>query len=786
MDPAGRQLDQIPQTIGRYQVLDAIGFGAMGAVYKAFDPLIKRSLAIKTIRLDVSRGSPQYKSFIDRFYHEARISGTLSHPNIVTLFDIGEENGVPFLAMEYVEGETLATIIDRGERFRPERVIGLVSQVAAAVDYAHGRGVVHRDIKPSNLILAQGDKLKVTDFGIAKLANAEMTQSGTLLGTPSYMSPEQAMGDKIDGRSDIFALGVCAFEMLSGEQPFPGSNVTSILYKLVHDAPVQPANLALKGLVPEKWHDVFGKVLAKRPDDRYQTSAEFVQDLEYCLGGWFGAPVEAAGVAPAEPPPRPAAAVEAKTNPPVPVAAPPPAPPGPTADRILAAAEVAFGPKPGVEPPAAEVVAATMISPPPQAPAAPEPVRVPGSRPGRSTDELPRPGARAEEEAGPAPPTPLPMPMPEAADGAEATLLVASSEAATLVSAPPRAEVPVVVEPVPVVLPAAARGPEAPARPRPGRTPIPVALSAGGVVAFLGLAVLGWLWRGRSEEAPSPAPAASVAAPPSVAPPPPLAAPTSGTIAVASEPAGAAVLLDGVEKGVTPLEVADVAFGEHELRVELKGYAPERQIVVLAADAPRHEAAVTLGRATQPTGTVDFTSNPSGAAIRLDGANLGVTPLLGRAVRVGSRQVEIRKDGFEPWTGALQVSTGRKAAVVAQLRAIVVASPSPSAAPPSARPAPAEGRPVAEEDLDQPLRRVSGDSPRFPGQLRSKERVSVVIALLVTEKGEVGDVSVVESAGRNVDAAVLAAVRTWKFVPPTRQGRPVKARVTRKQTFEGA
>ncbi|HEV8253109.1 MAG TPA: serine/threonine-protein kinase, partial [Vicinamibacteria bacterium] len=245
----------MPSTIGRYQIQSSVGAGAMGAVYKAFDPLIKRTLAIKTIRLDIPRQSPQYKSFIERFYHEARISGTLSHPNIVTLFDIGEEGGIPYLAMEFVEGETIASLLERGVRFPPEKVIGLVSQVAAAVDYAHSKGVIHRDIKPSNLILFEGERVKVTDFGIAKLVDSEMTQSGTLLGTPSYMSPEQAMGEKLDGRSDIFSLGVCAFEMLSGEQPFPGANVTSILYKLVHVDPIEPADLEMHGLVPQKWHD---------------------------------------------------------------------------------------------------------------------------------------------------------------------------------------------------------------------------------------------------------------------------------------------------------------------------------------------------------------------------------------------------------------------------------------------------------------------------------------------------------------------------------------------------
>jgi len=289
MDEQSHLGEQMPANIGRYKVLESIGFGAMGAVYKAFDPLIKRTLAIKTIRLDIPRQSPQYKSFIERFYHEARISGTLAHPNIVTLFDIGEEGGVPYLAMEYVEGDTIAGMLEKGVRFKPERVIALASQVAAALDYAHTKGVIHRDIKPSNLILHDVERVKVTDFGIAKLVDAEMTQSGTLLGTPSYMSPEQAMGEKLDGRSDIFSLGVCAFEMLSGEQPFPGANVTSILYKLVHVDPIEPANLEMNGLVPQKWHEVFGRVLAKKPDDRYQTAGAFVQDLEYCLGAWFGA-----------------------------------------------------------------------------------------------------------------------------------------------------------------------------------------------------------------------------------------------------------------------------------------------------------------------------------------------------------------------------------------------------------------------------------------------------------------------------------------------------------------
>jgi len=328
-DERNREAGTPPTMIGRYQITGTLGSGAMGAVYKAFDPLIRRTLAIKTIRLDVPRDSPQYRSFIERFYMEARISGTLSHPGIVTLFDVGEEGGLPFLAMEFIEGKTIAAVLEEGTRFKPERVIGLVSQVASALDYAHSRGVIHRDIKPSNLMVDAADQVKVTDFGIAKLADAEITHSGTLVGTPSYMSPEQAMGEKLDGRSDIFSLGVCAFEMLSGEQPFPGSNVTSILYKLVHVDPIEPADLEMNGLVPQKWREVFGKVLAKKPENRYQTATAFVRDLEYCLGSWFaGLGQEAAPLLDALVP-EPTVVTEQAP----PVAVPAPSPRGADAER---------------------------------------------------------------------------------------------------------------------------------------------------------------------------------------------------------------------------------------------------------------------------------------------------------------------------------------------------------------------------------------------------------------------------------------------------------------------
>ena len=280
---------EIPKKIDRYEIIEAVGYGAMDAVYRAFDPLIKRPVAVKTLRLDVPPQSPDYKAFLDRFATEARTAGRPSHPNIITLYDVGHtEDQVPWLAMEFVEGQTVAELLE-GERLRSEVIVSLVSQIAAAIDYAHTEGVIHRDIKPSNVIVFGGEKVKVTDFGIAKLMGADATHSGLMMGTPSYMSPEQAMGEELDGRTDIFSLGVVAFEMLSGQQPFPGNNVTSILYKLVHSDPVHPDDLEVLGLLPDKWHQVFSRVLAKDPVERFATAAEFVEQLEHCLGSWFGA-----------------------------------------------------------------------------------------------------------------------------------------------------------------------------------------------------------------------------------------------------------------------------------------------------------------------------------------------------------------------------------------------------------------------------------------------------------------------------------------------------------------
>ena len=771
MDETARPPEQIPQTIGRYQVQDSIGYGAMGAVYKAFDPLIKRTLAIKTIRLDIPRQSPQYKSFIERFYHEARISGTLSHPNIVTLFDIGEEAGVPYLAMEFVEGETLSSILERGVKFPPEKVIGLISQIASAVDYAHSKGVIHRDIKPSNLILYEGERVKVTDFGIAKLVDAEITHSGTLLGTPSYMSPEQAMGDKLDGRSDIFSLGVCAFEMLSGEQPFPGTNVTSILYKLVHVDPIEPANLEMNGLVPQKWHEVFGKVLAKRPDDRYQTATDFVQDLEYCLGAWFGAIGEdtiglgdMAQAAAAR-----AAALEAG-NPLAALA-------GPAVGVAAAAAQRTDD----------STASYPVIPPPPRAPAV-----APDAKP---NETLPPEGPPPQ----PAPPTVM---LSGAAPVTGATVMMGSAPVlrsgptdVTLKAVPPpptvRAPAPAFTEKLPVAampalpfdddtreaaVPASAAAPVR--KPRRG-------ISTGLILGVAGLLTVAAVALGimtlyrrltapSATRAPAPPPTAAAAPVPTTQPATPATA--SGLVRVESDPPGAAVAVDGQPRGVAPVEVTGLNLGSHEVKLELKGYDPKTQSVVLTSDSPGSQVKLALTRAAPSSGSADIRSTPFGATVSVDGVAIGYTPLTNWKLKLGTHKVLIEKDGHEPWSGTVVVQAGRRARLDVPLTA--VPKPTPLPTPEAVDPA----RIYEVGDVDVRPKKMAGEWASAP-KLKSGERISVGGTFVVTDSGEVTDVRITESAGKVLDESVAAAIRKWKYAPGTKRGVKVKVRLPFKQTF---
>jgi len=288
-----------PPKIGRFLIEETLGYGASGAVYKAFDPVLNRPVAIKTLRFE-SAGSDEsrFQGFIQRFLNEAQVVGTLSHPNIVTLFDAGEtDEQTPFLAMEFADGETFAARLESGGAFPASEALHYLIQIASALDYAHEKGVLHRDVKPSNLICHEGSSVKITDFGIARLMSLEgeggtlppgqipsrLTSPGGLLGSPSYMSPEQAQGEPVDARSDVFSLGVVAYEMLTSRLPFEGSTITATLYKLLYRDPEKPQLLDEIGLDGELWGEVFSRALAKNPRERYQTAGDLLEGLRALL-----------------------------------------------------------------------------------------------------------------------------------------------------------------------------------------------------------------------------------------------------------------------------------------------------------------------------------------------------------------------------------------------------------------------------------------------------------------------------------------------------------------------
>jgi serine/threonine protein kinase len=271
----------IPKKIGRYEILDELGHGAMGTVYRAKDPAMDRVVALKTINSVIIDGEQQ-SEFRERFYREARAAGALAHPGIVPVFDVGEHEGTPFLVMEFINGRTLADAVANGERLSLDGICEIGQRVAEALGYAHQRGVVHRDIKPANILLtsreAHGiERPKITDFGVAKLAEGHTTQTGQMVGTPAFMPPEQFTGTPIDGRADIFSLGVVLYWMVTGEKPFPGESLTAVAYKVVHTDPVPPRKL--NPSLPLKIENIILKCLAKSPAERYQTGEALALDL---------------------------------------------------------------------------------------------------------------------------------------------------------------------------------------------------------------------------------------------------------------------------------------------------------------------------------------------------------------------------------------------------------------------------------------------------------------------------------------------------------------------------
>jgi len=305
------------EQIGRYRITGELGRGAMGVVYRAEDPSIGRTVAIKTIRL-AEAASDQERQFLrDRLFREARSAGILSHPGIVTIYDIQESDGVCYVFMEYVDGPTLEKLMGGEKPIHKDLLLHILDDAAAALDYAHGRGIVHRDIKPANIMLTSNGAVKITDFGVAKFTSQQATNTGMVLGTPSYMPPEQISDLTVDGRADQFSLAVIAYQLLTGERPFTGNTAPALMFKIVHEEPIPPQRL--NSTLGAAVDVVVRRALSKDPKARFPNCEAFTKALRNaCAARPNWKPVRQGAIDEQETVAEPAAAVQVAARPPKP------------------------------------------------------------------------------------------------------------------------------------------------------------------------------------------------------------------------------------------------------------------------------------------------------------------------------------------------------------------------------------------------------------------------------------------------------------------------------------
>lgn len=278
--------DQITH-LGRYQIVEVLGKGAMGTVFKGIDPAINRDVALKTIRLDFVSDQKEMAELRDRLFREAQAAGNLSHPNIVTIYDVGSEGSLQYIAMECLQGQTLEDMIKKRVQFSYKIIARIISQICSALQYAHENGIVHRDIKPANIMVLPDYTVKVMDFGIARIDTSSMTKTGIAMGTPNYIAPELLQGQKVDRRCDIYSLGVVIYELLTGQRPFRGENLTSLIYSIVNEDPKPPSQI--NSSVPLIFDHLTAKALHKNPKERFQKATDISSALSDFVGSFGSA-----------------------------------------------------------------------------------------------------------------------------------------------------------------------------------------------------------------------------------------------------------------------------------------------------------------------------------------------------------------------------------------------------------------------------------------------------------------------------------------------------------------
>jgi serine/threonine-protein kinase len=639
------------QNIGRYEIEKELGKGAMGLVYKATDPNIGRPVALKTMRLDV-HGIEQ-EEMLRRFKNEARSAGVLGHPNIVTIYDAGEDQGLFYIAMEYIEGQTLAEVLQQHRVLPVDQVIAITRNICSGLDFAHAKGIVHRDIKPANIMITPEGTAKIMDFGIAKVSGS-LTSTGQVLGTPNYMSPEQVKGRQLDGRSDLFSLGVMLYEMLTGEKPFIGQGVTTIIYKIVNENPIPPRDLDLT--IHPGLSAVVTRTLSKDPYERYQTGSELIRDLENYKSYGSDANstiVNSTGIF----------------------------------DRALAGATSGDATLIGTAPAAAFKGATTPVTPPAPAQEAASSTGTQSAKPATQdapTGKTPALGTQKTVPPVVPPKTPTAAAAKPASAGSRGSgkLLIGALAVLVLVAgvfgiarhnAKKRAErqqaeyqqaMQQAQQAIEVAKEAEQLNKPADPPPTTTETPTETPSSAGATIPT-----------------PPEADANSAKAPAAPAAPKIKPKPVTGDLQIVSDPVGARVEIDGQTRPewVTPFLADKLTPGKHNITYNLPNFNSEKR----TADVVAGKKGSVEAKLTTSVGTVKLASTPAGAEVLLNGKPTGQKTPATLNLPPGNHTLKIHHEGFQDDTQNVTVALGQTQNVTSKLQPVPAPAPTTAAAKPN-------------------------------------------------------------------------------------------------------
>ncbi|MDH4183754.1 MAG: PEGA domain-containing protein [Nitrospinota bacterium] len=610
--------------LGRYEITRELGRGGMGIVLQARDPMIDRLVALKIIKFDDLLEPERKAELLERFFIEARAAGKLTHPNIVTIHDVSQEDETYFITMEFLEGHNLADILRQEKKLDFQRATKIILQVASGLKFAHDRHTIHRDIKPGNIMLMEGDHVKIMDFGLARLQEASsVTQTGHAVGSPQYMSPEQVRGQHMDGRTDIFSLGVMYYELITGARPFAAESITSLMYKIMDYNPPTPAEIN-QGLPPAVDQVVY-KMMAKKPGDRYQNCGELIADLNLLLSDPDHFKADETAFAKT-------VAMDTHRDD-VTVSVPAQGGPGKSRSMLIGAAMVALLAAAGlyytmagktVEPPSAQVAQAPE-------PAAPTPSVMAATESIPATETKP-PAAEPKPEAPPqtAAKTEEPKPMPDSA------ITVKSNVAGDVYLDGQKV----------------------------GVTPLEGFKTAAGGHTLAVKAENYTTWE-KSFTAGDGKPQTFTAA----------LELAGGVLRAVSTPSGATVTLDGQKIGVTPLVTAKAEPGEHLLEIAVAGMAPYSQTIKISGDKP-----LIVSATLQTAMGVLSVKGTAQATLYINGKEAGQIPME-KKLPPGAYSLASAKEGHKRQTTEVEVAAEKTTEVSMELEPLGVGSITVSANP---------------------------------------------------------------------------------------------------------